>query len=46
VRAGEVGEFLAGADKTKSVNRLLRKIQNLGFEVAGIRENEAVVASV
>jgi hypothetical protein len=26
-------------DKTKSVNRLLRKIENLGFEVTGIREN-------
>ena len=31
----------SGADKTKSVNRLLRKIENLGFEVTGIREKEA-----
>jgi transposase len=30
-----------GADKTKSVNRLLRKIENLGFEVTGIREKQA-----
>jgi transposase len=28
-------------DKTKSVNRLLRKIENLGFEVTGIREKQA-----
>lgn len=32
---------LRGADKTKSVNRLLRKIENLGFEVTGIREKQA-----
>lgn len=31
----------SGADKTKSVNRLLRKIENLGFEVTGIREKQA-----
>jgi transposase len=31
----------SGADKTKSVNRLLRKLENLGFEVTGIREKEA-----
>jgi len=31
----------SGADKTKSVNRLLRKIENLGFEVTGIREKVA-----
>ena len=31
----------SGADKTKSVNRLLRKIENLGFEVTGIREKHA-----
>ena len=29
------------ADKTKSVNRLLRKIESLGFEVTGIREKQA-----
>ena len=28
-------------DRTKSVNRLLRKIENLGFEVTGIREKQA-----
>jgi len=34
-------DHLRGADKTKSVNRLLRKIENLGFEVTGIRERQA-----
>lgn len=33
-------DHFSGADKTKSVNRLLRKIENLGFEVTGIREKE------
>src|ERR1041384_605246 len=28
-------------DKTKSVNRLLRKIESFGFEVTGIREKQA-----
>ena len=31
----------SGADKTKAVNRLLRKIDTLGFEVTGIREKAA-----
>jgi len=30
-----------GADKVKSVNRLLRRIETLGFEVTGIREKQA-----
>ena len=30
-----------GADKVKSVNRLLRRIETLGFEVTGIRERQA-----
>ena len=34
-------DHLRGADKTRSVNRLLRKIENLGFEVTGIREKQA-----
>lgn len=34
-------DHLRGADKTKSVNRLLRKIENLGFELTGIREKQA-----
>ena len=32
---------LSGADKTKSVNRLLRRIETLGFEVTGIRQKQA-----
>ena len=31
----------SGADKTKAMNRLLRKIENLGFQVTGIREKQA-----
>jgi transposase len=31
----------SGADKAKSVNRLLRKLENLGFEFTGIREKQA-----
>jgi transposase len=31
----------SGADKTKSVNRLLRRIECLGFEITGIREKQA-----
>jgi transposase len=34
-------DHFRSADKTKSVNRLLRKIENLGFEVTGIREKQA-----
>jgi hypothetical protein len=35
-------DHLRGADKTKSVNRLLRKIENLGFEVTGSGEAGSV----
>lgn len=35
----------SGLDKTKAVTRLVRKIENLGFEVTGLREVQAAASA-